>query len=75
MEFKTRMRWHRLILLLPFVWQLALAPFANGVAWRPMGLPFAMAWQMVGVLIASASIATVFLIDSRHADHDGEDGR
>jgi hypothetical protein len=69
------MRWHRLILLLPFVWQLALAPFANGIAWMPLGLPFQMVWQMAGVLVASASIATVFLIDSRIAGDSDEAGR
>ncbi|UAK22915.1 DUF3311 domain-containing protein [Sphingomonas nostoxanthinifaciens] len=53
-------RRHRLVLLLPFVWQLALAPVANGVTWRPLGLPFQMVWQMAGVLVASAAIAWVF---------------
>ncbi|WP_420139791.1 DUF3311 domain-containing protein [Sphingomonas sp.] len=55
--------WHRLALLLPFIWQLGLAGFANDVTWRPFGLPFQMVWQMMGVPVASAAIAWVFLRD------------
>lgn len=54
------------LLASPFLWQVALAPFANAVRWAPLGLPFQLVWQMAGVLVASAAIGTVFLIDERH---------
>lgn len=62
-ERSERFRWYRLILLTPFVWQLACAWLANGIAWRPFGLPFQMVWQMAGVFVASAAIAFVFRLD------------
>lgn len=54
-----------ILLASPFLWQVALAPFANAVRWTPLGLPFQLVWQMAGVLLASAAIGTVFLIDER----------
>jgi hypothetical protein len=59
-----------LLLLLPFVWQLALAPWANGIGWRPMGLPFAMAWQMAGIVFATAVLALRYGLDLRAAAED-----
>jgi hypothetical protein len=56
-----------LLLLLPFGWQLGLAPWANGVAWRPLGLPFAMAWQMAGILFATGVLALRYALDGRGA--------
>jgi hypothetical protein len=58
-------RRHRLLLLLPFVWQVLAVPLVNDVAWQPLGLPFPMAWQMLGILLTSAVIAIVFRIDRR----------
>lgn len=52
-----------LLLLLPFLWQLGLAPWANGVAWRPLGLPFQMVWQMAGILFATLVIALRYRLD------------
>jgi hypothetical protein len=60
-----QMRLHYLLLLLPFIWQLALAPFANSVSWQPLGLPFAMVWQMAGIILTSAILLVVFTIDNR----------
>jgi hypothetical protein len=57
-----------LLLLLPFVWQLGLAPWANGVAWRPLGLPFGMAWQMAGIVFATAVLGLRFAIDRKVED-------
>lgn len=56
---------HWWLLLLPFVWQVALAPFVNDIAWRPFGLPFPMVWQMAGIVFTSTLIAIVFRIDNR----------
>lgn len=58
-------RRHRWLLVLPFVWQIALVPFVNDAAWRPLGLPFPMVWQMAGVLFASLIIAIVHRLDKR----------
>jgi len=66
-------RWHRLVLLLPFLWQLGFAGIANQIVWRPLGLPFQMLWQMAGVLVASAAIAWVYRRDAALA-RDGEEG-
>ncbi|HEY1908495.1 MAG TPA: DUF3311 domain-containing protein [Myxococcaceae bacterium] len=58
-------RHHRWLLLLPFLWQVALIPWANGVPLRPLGLPFPMAWQMVGVALTTAVIGLVLVLDRR----------
>lgn len=54
---------HRWWLLVPFVWQAALAPWSNGVHWQPFGLPFPMAWQMAGIVVTSAVLWWVFRYD------------
>ena len=58
-------RHHRWLLLIPFVWQVALGPWANGVQLRPLGLPFPMAWQMAGVVLTTAVIGLVLVLDRR----------
>lgn len=57
-------RWHLLLLLIPFAWQVGLAGFANSVRWAPFGVPFEMAWQMAGVVVTSFTLAIVYGIDS-----------
>lgn len=51
-----------LLLILPFIWQLGLAPWANEVAWRPFGLPFMMAWQMAGILFTTLVLAWRYVL-------------
>jgi len=58
-------RTHRWLLVLPFVWQVGLAPWSNGVAARPFELPFPLAWQMAGIVFTTLVIAAVFLLDRR----------
>lgn len=58
-----RFRAADLLLLLPFVWQLGLAPWANGVTVRLLGLPFPMVWQMAGILFATAVLALRLWLD------------
>jgi membrane protein implicated in regulation of membrane protease activity len=65
-------RLHRWLLVLPFVWQVGLAPWSNGVDLRPFHLPFPMAWQMAGILFTTLVIALVFLLDRRA---DAAEGR
>jgi hypothetical protein len=65
-------RWHLLLLLVPFVWQVGLANFANDIAWMPLGLPFQMAWQMAGVVVSSFAIYLVYRLDKAR-NTSGED--
>lgn len=72
---------HRWLLLLPFVWQVGLAPWSNGIQARPFELPFPMFWQMAGIVFTTLVIAAVFLLDRRvdraaglDADKPGADG-
>ncbi len=58
-------RWHRWLLLLPFIWQVGFVPLVNDISWRPLSLPFPMVWQMAGVILATLVIAVVFAIDRR----------
>jgi Ca2+/H+ antiporter len=68
-----RPRWHIFLFLVPFVWQVALAPWANTVAWTPLGLPFQMAWQMVGVVVTSLCLAAIFRSEPGNAaEGDGQ---
>ena len=57
-----------LLLLLPFVWQLGFAPWANDVEWAPLGLPFGMVWQMAGILFATAVLGLRFMLDTRNRE-------
>ncbi|MFT4055473.1 MAG: DUF3311 domain-containing protein [Novosphingobium sp.] len=57
-----------LLLLLPFVWQLGFALWANGVEWAPLGLPFGMVWQMAGILFATAVLGLRFMLDARNRE-------
>lgn len=63
---------YRWLLAIPFVWQAALAPAINEVAWAPFGLPFPMLWQMVGIVLTSVLIAIVFRLD-RAQGVEGDD--
>jgi hypothetical protein len=63
---------HLWLLLLPFLWQVAAVPWANGVTLRIWSLPFLLVWQMAGVLFATAVIAIVYRIDHRGDARTGE---
>jgi Protein of unknown function (DUF3311) len=56
---------HRWLLLVPFVWQVALIPLVNDVPLRPFSLPFPMFWQMLGILVTTGVIGVVMSIDRR----------
>jgi hypothetical protein len=64
-DLPPRRRVHYGLLAIPFVWQLALAPYVNGIVIRGCPIPFPMLWQMLGVVLASTIIAIVFHIDRR----------
>lgn len=65
-------RTYRWLLAIPFVWQAALAPAINDVAWTPFGLPFPMLWQMAGIVLTSMVIALVFHLDRAQGIEDEE---
>lgn len=56
---------HRWLLIIPFIWQIGLAPFVNTAAIRVFSLPLPMVWQMCGILVATVTIAAVFRMDER----------
>ena len=64
-ERPRRTRAHYWLFVVPFVWQLALAPYVNDLVIRGCPIPFPMLWQMIGVVLTSAIIAAVFCIDRR----------
>ncbi len=66
-----RRRHHLWLLVLPFVWQVALVPAVNDVTFAPLHLPFPMLWQMAGVVFTTVVIAIVFRLDARRGV-DGE---
>lgn len=70
---RPRRRIQLLLLVLPFVWQLALAPAVNDVRLTLLGVPFPMLWQMLGVVFASVVIGVVFRLDRRAGVHDDEE--
>lgn len=63
---------HRWLLVLPFVWQLALVPVVNDVSWTPLSIPFPMLWQMAGVVLATVVIGVVFRADRRAGAEEEE---
>lgn len=58
-------RWHRLLLVAPFVWQIGLVPWAGHVGYAPGRVPFLLLWMAAGVVVGSAAIAATYLIDRR----------
>lgn len=59
--------WRYLLLILPFVWQVAMLPWANGFRFAWHGIPFLMLWQMTGIVFATAAIGLLYWLDRRHA--------
>ena len=59
--------WPYLLLVVPVVWQVVLLPWANEVQLAPFGLPFAMRWQMAGIVVATVAIGLTFRIDRRRS--------
>jgi hypothetical protein len=54
-----------LLLLLPFMWQLGGALWANAVMVRPFGLPFPMVWQMAGIGFATLVLALRYRLERK----------
>ncbi|MCW2881396.1 MAG: hypothetical protein JWQ95_5496 [Sphaerisporangium sp.] len=65
---------HRWLLVIPFIWQVALIPLVNDVQAAPLNIPFPMLWQMLGIVATTIVIAVVFRLD-RAAGVDDEERR
>lgn len=56
---------HLWLLTIPFIWQVALVPVVNDIAATPFGMPFPMVWQILGIIVSTLVIATVFHLDNK----------
>ena len=54
-----------ILTLIPFVWTIAMVPFANKVYPIVFGLPFLAFWFVAGIFVAFACLQIIYLIDSR----------
>jgi hypothetical protein len=61
-------RRHRLPLVVPFVWYVAAVPWVGRVPYAFGHVPFLLVWMVAGVLVGSAAIGVVYLIDRRRGD-------
>jgi hypothetical protein len=62
---RARRRWYRLLLVVPFLWCIAAAPWAGHVPYAFGHVPFLLVWMVAGVLVGSAAIGVVYLMDRR----------
>lgn len=65
---------HRWLLVIPFIWQVALVPVVNDVKLAPLHIPFPMLWQMLGIVATTIIVGVVFRLD-RAAGVDEEERR
>ena len=63
-ESRQRKRYW-LLLLVPYVWMVFLIPLANTIRVSVFGIPFLEVWMMLGVIIVSGSIGSVWVLDRR----------
>jgi hypothetical protein len=63
-ERQTFRRYH-LIALVPVVWVLGAPWFANRIEPFVLGMPFLLAWIVIGTLLSSATMAVLGAIDRR----------
>lgn len=54
---------HLWLLIVPFIWEVALMPVVNGIEFSPWHIPFPMLWLMMGIVLTSILIAIVFQLD------------
>ncbi|MCQ8186991.1 DUF3311 domain-containing protein [Streptomyces rugosispiralis] len=65
-----RRRWHWLLLAVPPVWCIGVIPLVNRVDYVLGSIPFLLVWMTLGVLIGSAALAGVYLVDRSRGDAD-----
>lgn len=66
----SRRRWHWLLLAVPPVWCIAAVPLVNRVAYVFGSIPFLLVWMTLGVLVGSAAIGVIYVVDRRHGELD-----
>jgi hypothetical protein len=66
----ARRRWYRLLLVVPFLWCVAPVPWVGHVPYAFGHVPFLLVWMVAGVLIGSAAIGVVYLVDRHHGHLD-----
>lgn len=66
---KARRR-HWLLLTIPYIWCIAAIGLVNRVPYVFGRVPFLLVWMVAGVLVGTAAIAVVFLVDRRRGDLD-----
>ncbi|KFK95695.1 MULTISPECIES: DUF3311 domain-containing protein [unclassified Serratia (in: enterobacteria)] len=71
-HYRKIKRPHLWMLCLPFLWQVAAVPWANAIHYTPLGLPFPLVWQMLGVIFSSIIFAVIFHLD-RHVGVEREE--
>ncbi len=60
------MRWYRWLAVVPVLGMLGGVPFANRVQPYLLGLPFLLAWIVIWVILTSAIMALIFVMDGAH---------
>jgi hypothetical protein len=65
-----RRRWHWLLLVIPPLWCIAAIPLVNQVGYVFGSVPFLLVWMTAGVLVGSAAIAGVYVVDRRNGELD-----
>ena len=60
-----RSRKHWCLLAIPYIWDVLLIPYANGVKLRPLGVPFLLVWMMAGIVLTSICLAIIFSLDKK----------
>jgi hypothetical protein len=68
------MRRHRWLAILPAVGMLSGVPFANRVEPYVLGLPFLLFWIVSWVLLTSAIMGIILVLDRRSGTGGGERG-
>jgi hypothetical protein len=60
------------ITLIPFIWIIAMVPFANRVKPLVLGLPFLAFWEICGIYITFVCIGTLYRLN--HCEEGESDG-
>jgi hypothetical protein len=56
--------------VLPFLWCIAAVPWAGAVPYAFGHVPFLLVWMVAGVIVGSAAIGVVYLIDRRRGEEN-----
>jgi uncharacterized membrane protein len=54
-----------ILTIIPFLWTIAMIPFANRVKPIVLGLPFLAFWLVAGIFVAFICLTILYKIDSK----------